>query len=485
MSELNIPADAGFVPEDANQRSGTELTSEEFRDRLLLAEMTDQEINQAVLQPMFRTGPWFWIIVAVLSAIILWGLYAWGYQIYWGFGVAGINRPVYWGFYIATFVFWVGISHAGTMISAVLRVFNADWRRPITRGAEAMTAFALMMAGLFPFIHLGRVWKFYWMVPYPNNRFMWPNFQSPLMWDMIAIFTYLIGSGLYLYLAMIPDMAMARDNTKTWRYKLYRILALGWRGTEAEWHKLHRALGIFSIVIIPVFLSVHSIVSWDFAVTLQPGWHSSIFAPFFVIGAVYSGLAALATILVLVRWGMKLQAFLREEHFNALGKLVWVAGLGWLYIWFAGLIVEWYGNEPVLAELLHDEFSGPLAPYFYLQMTCNLLPLFFLVFKQVRTRPIFLLFFTLMINVGMFTERVLIVAGDLQRNYMPFNWGTYRPTWVELSIVAMTFAGFALLYILFSRIFPYVPVWEIKEGRLRYTMVRIGRLLVPTAAELE
>ncbi len=155
------------------------------------------------------------------------------------------------------------------------------------------------------------------------------------------------------------------------------------------------------------------------------------------------------------------------------------------YIWFAGLIVEWYGNEPVLAELLHDEFFGPLAPYFYLQMTCNLLPLFFLVSKKVRTKPVLLLFFSLMINVGMFTERVLIVAGDLQRNYMPFNWGTYRPTWVELSIVAMTFAGFALLYILFSRIFPYVPVWEIKEGRLRYTMVRIGRMLVPTAAELD
>jgi Ni/Fe-hydrogenase subunit HybB-like protein len=485
MSELDINAGAGLIPENASQKSTTDHASADLSNRLLLDKMKDEEINQAVLQPMFQTGFWFWIIVAVLVVIVAWGIYAWIYQINWGFGVAGINRPVYWGFYIATFVFWVGISHAGTMISAVLRIFNADWRRPITRGAEAMTAFALLMAGLFPFIHLGRVWKFYWMIPYPNNRFMWPNFQSPLMWDMIAIFTYLIGSSLYLYLAMIPDMAMARDNTETWRYKLYRLLALGWRGTEAEWHKLHRALGIFSIVIIPVFLSVHSIVSWDFAVTLQPGWHSAIFAPFFVIGAVYSGLAALATILVLVRWGMRLHAFLRKEHFNALGKLVWVAGLGWLYIWFAGLIVEWYGNEPVLAELLHEEFFGPLAPYFYLQMTCNLLPLFFLVFKKVRTTPILLLLFTLMINIGMFTERVLIVAGDLQRNYMPFNWGTYRPTWVELSIVAMTFAGFALLYILFSRIFPYVPVWEIKEGRLRYTMVRIGRLLVPTAAELD
>lgn len=460
-------------------------TPDEFQDRLLLEETEDREINQAVLQPMFRTGPWFWIIVGILAAIVAWGLYAWGYQIYWGFGVAGINRPVYWGLYIATFVFWVGISHAGTMISAVLRIFKADWRRPITRGAEAMTAFALLMAGIFPLIHLGRVWKFYWMIPYPNNRLLWPNFQSPLMWDMVAIFTYLIGSNLYLYLALIPDMAMARDNTGGWRYKLYRLLALGWRGTEAEWHKLHRALSIFSVIIIPVFLSVHSIVAWDFAVTVQPRWHSTIFAPYFVMGAVYSGLGALAAILVLVRWGMKLQEFLREEHFNALGKLVMVAGLGWTYFWFSGLIVEWYGNKPVIAEMLHDEFAGPLAPLFYLQMFSNLVPIFFLAFKKVRTTPVLLLFFALMINVGMYTERVLIVAGSLQRNYMPFAWGTYRPTWVEISVVTMTFAGFALLYILFSRIFPYVPVWEIKEGRLRYTMRRIGRLLVPTAAEIE
>lgn len=468
-----------------HQNNEDRHVSQEFHDRLLLEEATDDEINQAVLQPMQRTGPWFWIIVGVLVAIVLWGLYAWIYQIYWGFGVAGINRPVYWGTYIATFVFWVGISHAGTMISAVLRIFKADWRRPITRGAEAMTAFALMMAGLFPLIHLGRVWKFYWMVPYPNNRLMWPNFQSPLMWDMIAIFTYLIGSSLYLYLALIPDMAMARDNTVGWRYKLYRLLGLGWRGTEAEWHKLHRALNIFSIVIIPVFLSVHSIVSWDFAITLQPRWHSTIFAPFFVIGAVYSGLAALAAILVLVRSGMKLHAFLREEHFNALGKLVMVAGISWLYMWFAGLIVEWFGNEPIVIELLHDEFSGPMVTLFYIQMICNLTPIIFLAFKRVRTTPILLLFFAIMVNIGMYTERVLIVIGNLQRNYIPFSWGDYRPTWVEISIVAMTFAGFALLYILFSRIFPYVPVWEIKEGRLRYTLRRIGRLLVPTAAEIE
>jgi len=456
-----------------------------YDERLLLAERTDAEINQAVLQPMMRTGRGFWALVTILSLIVAWGMYAWGYLIYWGIGVTGKNRPVYWTLFITTFVFWVGISHAGTMISAVLRLLKADWRRPITRGAEAMTAFALIMAALYPLIHLGRVWKFYWMIPYPNNRFMWPNFQSPLMWDMVAIFTYLIASSLYLYLALIPDMAMARDHTDGWRYKLYRVLALGWRGTEGEWHKIHRALGIFSIVIIPIFLSVHSIVSWDFAVTIQARWHSTIFAPYFVIGAVYSGLSALATILVIVRRGMHLHEFLRSEHFNALGKLVLVAGMAWVYFWFAGFIVEWYGNEPVVRELIRQEVSGNLAPFFYLQMSANLIPIVLLIFKRVRTTPVLLLATTLLVNVGMFTERALIVIGSLQRNDIPFNWGTYRPTWVEISIVAMTFAGFALLYTVFSRIIPFVPVWEIKEGRLRYTMRRIGRLLVPTAAEID
>lgn len=473
------------MSEERLERSMEPEAAPGYEERLLLLEREDWEINQAVLQPMLQSGWFFWVVVGLLSAIVLWGLYAWGYLIFWGMGTAGINNPVYWGLFIATFVFWVGISHAGTMISAVLRLLKADWRRPITRGAEAMTAFALMMAGLYPLIHLGRVWKFYWMVPYPNNRFMWPNFQSPLMWDMVAIFTYLIGSGLYLFLALIPDMAMVRDHTSGWRYKLYRTLALGWRGTEAEWHKLHRALSIFSVAIIPIFLSVHSIVSWDFAVTIQPRWHSTVFAPYFVVGAIYSGLAALASILVIVRTGMKLQEFLRAEHFDALGKLVMIAGMGWTYLWFAGFIVEWYGKEPIVRELLHEELTGRLAPLFYLQMTANLLPILLLVFRKVRTTPVFLLAATLLVNVGMFTERVLIVVGNLERNYLPFNWGTYRPTWVEVSIVSMTFAGFALLYMLFSRIVPYVPVWEIKEGRLRYTLRRIGRLLIPTAAEIE
>jgi molybdopterin-containing oxidoreductase family membrane subunit len=204
-----------------------------------------------------------------------------------------------------------------------------------------------------------------------------------------------------------------------------------------------------------------------------------------VIGAIYSGLSALASILVIVRKGMGLQEFLRAEHFNALGKLVMVAGMAWTYFWFTGFLVEWYGNEPVTRELMSQELTGKLAPLFYLQMGANLIPIGLLAFKKVRTTPILLLGTTLLVNVGMFTERFLIVVGSLQRNDIPFNWGTYHTTWVEISIVAMTFAGFALLYTLFSRIIPFVPVWEIKEGRMRYTLRRIGRLIVPSAAELE
>jgi len=461
------------------------IVPEDVQDQLLLTTATDDELNAYMLEPMKKTGPLFWGTLAVLTAVFFWGLYAWAYQIRWGFGVAGINRPVYWGMYISTFVFWVGISHAGTMISAVLRIFKADWRRPITRGAEAMTAFALLMASMYPMIHVGRLWKVIWMIPYPNNRHLWPNFQSPLMWDMLAITTYLVGSSLYLYLALIPDLGMARDNSEGWRYKLYRAMALGWRGTEAGWHKLEKALGIFAIVIIPIFLSVHSIVSWDFAVTSQPRWNSTILPIFFIIGAVFSGLSALATILVIVRWGMKLDFYLRKEHLDNVGKLIFVAGIAWVYVWFAGLIVEWYSNMPVVIELLHDEWYGELAPLFYTMMVMNIVPIFFLAFKKVRRNPLALLILTLMVNVGMYIERFLIVSGNLMRNYMPFNWGDFKPTWVSLSIVAMTFAGFILFYMIFTRVIPYVPVWEVKQGRLRFGTRQVGRVEVVTITQVD
>ena len=220
----------------------------------------DTQINQDILRPLLVSRWPFYLLVVVLGLIVLNGLLAWGYQLRTGMGVAGINMPVMWGIYIVNFVFWVGISHAGTLISAILRLLQADWRRPITRAAETMTTFSLIVAGMFPIIHLGRSWVFYYLIPYPSERAIWPNFRSPLLWDMTAIFTYLTGSSLFLYVAMIPDLALARDNTRGWRHKFYSILALGWRGSEMEWQRLRKACALLTVLIIPVFISVHSIV---------------------------------------------------------------------------------------------------------------------------------------------------------------------------------------------------------------------------------
>jgi len=267
-----------------------ESEAEELRkEHLMLDPMPRDEMNQMVMEAMTTTTKkwWAWVIgLGVAVAVLLFG--AWGYMIATGMGVAGIRRPVFWGIFIVTFVFWIGISHAGTFVSAILRVFKAEFRRPFTRAAELMTTFGLAAGALYPLIHLGRVWVFYWMIPYPNARWLWPNFRSALVWDFLAITTYLLSSTIYLFLPLIPDMAMARDRSTGWRHSIYKLLALGWRGTEAEWFRLRKAISIFAFAIIPVMFSVHTIVSWDFAVSTVSGWQSSIFGPYFIIGAILS-----------------------------------------------------------------------------------------------------------------------------------------------------------------------------------------------------
>ena len=280
-------------------------TEEDPREHLMLDPRPRAEMNRMVMEAMTTTTRSYWAVVTILAFLVLVCLFgAWLYMILTGMGVAGIRRPTYWGMFIANFVFWIGISHSGTFVSAILRVFKAEFRRPITRAAEMMTAFGLAAAGLYPLIHLGRVWVAYWIIPYPNARWLWPNFRSPLTWDMIAIMTYLLSSMMYIYLPLIPDLAMARDRSKGWRYQLYRVMALGWRGTRVEWHRLRTAIHIFAFAIIPVMFSVHTIVSWDFAVTKTPGWHSTIFGPFFVAGAIFSGVSAVTMILFLIRSSM-------------------------------------------------------------------------------------------------------------------------------------------------------------------------------------
>ena len=460
---------------------------EDPRERLLLDPRPAEELNQMILEAMHRTGPRFWIVVTILGVLILVGLVgAWGYQIMTGMGVAGIRRPVFWGVYIANFVFWIGISHSGTFVSAILRVFKAEFRRPITRASEMMTTFALIVAGMYPLIHLGRTWRFYWMVPYPNQRQLWPNFHSPLMWDMMAIFTYLIGSTLYLYLPLIPDMAMARDRSTGWRYRLYRLLALGWRGTEAEWQHLKTAITIFAFAIIPVMFSVHTIVSWDFGMTMKVGWHSSIFGPYFVTGAIFSGVSAVATVLLVVRRTMKLDYFLRAEHFDSIGKLILIFSFAWTYFFFADYLTEWYGGEAVGKELLTLQARGPVAPLWYIMLATNILiPWLTLWNRKVRRSFWGLMLVTLGVNVGMYIERYIIVTGFLTRNRLPFDWGVYNPSLVEILISIGSLSTFIFLYAVVSRVIPLVPIWEVREGQIAHSLRRIGRALVPTVTELE
>jgi len=404
----------------------------------------------------------------------------------WGMGVAGIRRPVGWGVFIATFVFWIGISHSGTFVSAILRVFNAEFRRPITRAAELMVTISLACGGLFPVIHLGRAWVVYFMVPMPNQRQLWPNFQSALVWDLLAITTYLISSTIYVYLPMIPDLAMARDHTTGWRHALYKITSLGWRGREYEFHYLHKALNIMAFAIIPIMFSVHTIVSWDFAMTQQIGWHSSIFGPYFVVGAIFSGVSAVITLLLVVRRTMHLEYFLRHEHFDALAKLVLIFSMTWTYFFFNDFFVEWYGGEWAGHELLSLQMHGGLAPYWYAMLILNIvIPLTTLWNKRVRSSPIALFLITIGINIGMYLERFIIIPGFLHRNRMPFNWGEYAPRLPEISIAIGTLALFILLYMLASKVIPLIPVWEVLEGQLSHSRRRIGKTVVTAVAELE
>ena len=457
------------------------------KERLLLDPLPQEEMNRIMLRPMLKASPAWWLAVGILAVIVaVCFVGAWAYMIRWGMGIAGIRRPVFWGMFIATMVFWIGISHSGTFVSAILRVFNAEYRRPITRAAELMTTFSLICAGMYPFIHLGRVWTVYGMIPMPNQRQLWSNFQSPLMWDMLAITTYLIGSTLYVYLPLIPDLAMARDHTTGWRHTLYKWTSLGWRGLEYEWHYLHKAITIFAFAIIPVMFSVHTIVSWDFAMTNHVGWHSSIFGPYFVVGAIFSGVSAVITVLLLVRRTMHLGYFLRPEHFDALGKLVLIFSFSWTYFFFNDYLVEWYGGDWVGHQLLLFQARGPIAPLWYAMLFFNIvIPWLTLWNKRVRRSPIALFLITIGINIGMYLERYIIIPGFLQRNELPFDWGYYNPRWPEVSIVFGTLALFILLYTLASKVIPLIPVWEVLEGQLSHTRRRIGKTVVTSVAELE
>lgn len=457
-------------------------------EHLMLDPRPREEMNQMVMEAMTKTTPAFWIAISVLGLVVLVCLFGvWIYQALTGMGVAGVRRPVFWGIYIATFVFWIGISHAGTFVSAILRVFKAEFRRPFTRAAELMTTFGLAAGALYPLIHLGRVWVFYWMVPYPNSRWLWPNFRSALVWDFLAITTYLISSTIYLYLPLIPDLAMARDHSTGLRQRIYRILALGWRGTEAEWFRLRTAITIFAFAIIPVMFSVHTIVSWDFAVGVVAMWHSTIFGPYFIIGAILSGVSAVVMILFVLRATMlHMKYFLRPEVFDSLGKLVLIFSMAWTYFFINDYLLTYYGGDAAERQVLLEHATGPGAWVWYLMLICNIVtPWLTLWNRRIRRTPWMMFIITTLINVGMFAERYTIIPMTLGHQRIPFDWGTYVPRWPEISIVLGTFALFMFLYLAMTRLIPMVPVWEVQEGHMAHQLRKVGQTEIPSITELE
>jgi molybdopterin-containing oxidoreductase family membrane subunit len=418
------------------------------------------QVRDDLWRPLAGASKRYTLTLVLLSAVALWGLIAWGYQIRVGIGVAGIRRPVFWGFYLVDFVFWIGISHAGTLISAILRLTDADWRKPVTRAAEAITVFALMIGGLFPLIHLGRVWLFYWLFPYPNSRLLWPNFRSPLMWDVTAISTYLTGSVIFLYLPLIPDVAQLAEHAQGWRLRLYKVLALGWTGSDREWHALERAMKLMAGIILAVAVSVHSVVAWDFAMAIAPMWHSTIFAPYFVVGAIFSGLAGLIVALTIVRKTMRLESYLTPHHFGNLAKLLLLMSLLWLYFTFAEHLTVWYGNEPKEMSVFGARVRGRFAPEFWVMVVVNFVVPFVLLgirrLRSIRTAAIA----SIGVLIGMWLERYLIIVPSLSMPRLSAAWGRYSPSWVEISITVATFAAMAALYLVFSKLFPIVSVWE-------------------------
>jgi len=425
-------------------------------------------INRDLLAPLQGTTPAYVVLVIVLGAIVALGAGAWYYQIETGIGQTNLHAPIFWASYIASFVYWIGVSHSGTFISGVLRLTKAQWRRPVTRIAELMTIISVAIAGLCVFFHLGRVWRWYYLIPYPNQREIWPNFRSMLMWDATAVFTYATASAIYLYLPLIPDFALARDRIGGWRKRVYAVLCLGWQGTQREWETLNTTIRIITPLIVMVMISVHSIVGWDFGLSLVPGWHSSIIAPYFVIGAVHSGLGMVVIGLYFVRRTYGLEDYITLEHFDKMGKLIIVTTLSLAYMYFADQLTIWYGKIPDHRAILQSLVAGVYeSPFWIMVLLIYVIPLATLTIPAFRRWPLGLMLVGIGINLGMYIERMLILVPPLVRPRLTYNWSSYVPSWVELTILLGALALAILLYVLAVKFVPIISIWEEKEGRLR------------------
>ncbi|HEX5829887.1 MAG TPA: NrfD/PsrC family molybdoenzyme membrane anchor subunit [Gemmatimonadaceae bacterium] len=422
-------------------------------------EQVDREIS-STLNP---TVKWFGALGVAIFCMLV-GASAWVYQIYWGLGQAGYEPPVMWGVYIITFVFWVGIGHAGTLISAILYLFRAGFRTTIYRCAEAMTVFAVMTAGLFPIIHIGRPWKFFWLIPYPNWRLLWPQFKSPLVWDVFAISTYLTVSTTFLYIGLIPDIAVLRDReTNPVRRRIYSILSLGWRNQEREWRHFTRAYLFLAAFSTPLVLSVHSVVSLDFAAGIVPGWHTTIFPPYFVAGAIFSGIGMVFTIIIPIRKWFKLQHYVTLNHLDAAAKLClftsMVVGCAYLIEFW----VAWYSGNQFEQNYFWNRVFGQWWWAAWIMLTCNMILPLSLFSQKLRRNTTWLFILSLFINLGMWYERFVIVVPSLSHEFEPWQWGGYLPSWVDMAFLVGSFGWFFMWFLLFLKQLPIIAIAEVKE----------------------
>ncbi|MBI3947275.1 MAG: polysulfide reductase NrfD [Armatimonadetes bacterium] len=494
-----------------------------------LPKSPEQRLEETAIAPIVTFGRSVWLAALVLAAIVVWGAFAWLTQTRDGLQVTGLNCPVFWGIYITNFVFFVGISHAGTLISAILRITGADWRRPITRMAEAITVFALVCGPINIIFDLGRPDRML-------NVFRHPHFASPILWDVCCISVYLIGSLTYLYLPLVPDLALLRERAPRLKW-LYRALSFWWTGSERQWHFLERAIAAMAIIIIPIAVSVHTVVSYVFAMTIQPMWHSAIFGPYFVVGAIYSGIAALIVAMAILRWLCRLEDYLQPSHFIKLGWLLLTMCLLWFYFTFGEFLTTFYGQFPDEMRVFEAKMYGAFALPFWAMVVCMVGAFFVITLPLVPVRlqrpqsvaawalrPVAagliagLVFYlgsfgrphhigaavmeptwssllyqativlalgymvwsfmpllrdraigrmviaSILVNIGMWLERYTIVVPTLSNPRLPWGVESYSPRWVEWSIMAGLFALFSLLFLLFAKLFPLLPIWEMKQN---------------------
>ncbi len=429
----------------------------------LPAVTTYEQVDNEIIDTLKPTKKWFMALLLAITCLAI-GAGSWTYQIHEGLGVAGYNPPVMWGVYIITFVFWVGIGHAGTLISAILYLFRAGFRTTIYRAAEAMTVFAVMTAGLFPIIHIGRPWKFFWLLPYPNWRLLWPQFKSPLVWDVFAILTYLTISTTFLFIGLIPDIAVLRDREKNPTKKaILSALSFGWRNSEAEWRHFVRAYLFLAAFSTPLVLSVHSVVSFDFAMALTPGWHTTIFPPYFVAGAIFSGFAMVWTIIIPIRKWWKLEHYVTLNHLDATAKMVLftslVVGLAYMIEFF----IAWYGGVEAEQTYFWNRVFGQWWWAAWIMLTCNMILPLSLFSQKLRRNPSWLWILSIFINIGMWFERFVIVVPSLSHEFEPWQWSGYMPTWVDYGILLGSFGWFFMWFLLFIRQLPVFALSEIKE----------------------